>query len=283
MMRIDFHRFLGAAILWVLLASCGNIVGPNYTGSLRSFQSSLESDADFQAFYIENAANFGSAQSYVGGGDDPVAVDGSKIHKAWILKANDSDNNSTSGYKPHRAYPTIQLQKTSGGIYRTPCLVTFYVWLDVPLQSRSGINDWVSLATLTPDSSDQWVRVVVANVTVDGYFRLVHVPNQGEQIYTYQAGADNDPGKTKLFPWRKWVRVDIFIDFDETRGSAKLWQNQVLVSQAQVRGGRGALAQAHFGLYAGAALGTGRVYNDKLRIREITGEAAAQALVDEAY
>lgn len=265
------------------LVSCGNIVGPNYTGSLRAFQSSFEGESDFQNFYIENAANFGSGQAYVGSGDDPAPVDGSKSHKAWILKANDSDNNSTAGYKPHRAYPTIQFQKTSGGIYRTPCLVTFYVWVDVSLQNRSGINDWVSLATLTPDSSDQWVRVVVANVTVEGYFKLVHVPNQGEQITTYQVGPDNDPGKTKLFPFRKWVRVDIYIDFDETRGSAKLWQNQVLVSEAQVRGGRGALAQAHFGLYAGAALSSGRVYNDKLRIREVADESSAHSLVDEAY
>lgn len=278
-----FLLMIGMVAALVSLVSCGNIVGPNYTGSLRAFQTSFESESDFQSFYIENAANFGSGQAYVGGGDDPSPIDGSKVHKAWVLKANDSDNNSTLGYKPHRAYPTIQFQKTSGGIYRTPCLVSFYVWLDAALETRSGINDWVSLATLTPDSSDQWVRVVVANVTVDGYFRLVHVPNQGEQIYTYQAEADNDPGKTKTFPYRKWVRVDIYIDFDETRGSARLWQNQVLVSQAQVRGGRGALAQAHFGLYAGAALSSGRVYNDKLRIREVADEAAAQALVSETY
>ena len=135
-----------------------------------------------------------------------------------------------------------------------------------------SIDDWFSFATLSSDSSDNWSRTVLVNITPDGYVRLVHVPHQGEQTYISQTDS-------LKFPYNQWVRLDILIDFNAAKGYAKVWQNSTLVSYAKVEGGAGLLAQAHFGLYASAAIASGTVYNDKLRIKEVKDEDEAFALV----
>jgi len=99
---------------------------------------------------------------------------------------------------------------------------------------------------------------------------LVHVPNQGQQAYIYQVA---DP--SLKYPYKEWVQIDVYLDFSQTSGYAKVWQNGVLVSHARVEGGQYTLAQAHFGLYAAAAVPSGTVYNDKLSIREVVDEQAA--------
>jgi len=162
-----------------------------------------------------------------------------------------------------------------------PCLVSFWVYLDMNLVDKptGSIDDWFSFATLSPDSSDNWVRTVLVNIVPDGYVRLVHVPRQGEQEYLFQKSLDNDPSGLLKFPLRKWVRLDILIDFNASNGYAKVWQDSQLVSYAKVEGGEGLLAQAHFGLYASAAIPSGTIYNDKLRIKEVKDEAEALSLV----
>lgn len=47
----------------------------------------------------------------------------------------------------------------------------------------------------------------------------------------------------------------------------------------RVSGGEGRLSQAHFGLYASAAINEGIVYNDELTIREIADENAAMLYI----
>ena len=73
--------------------------------------------------------------------------------------------------------------------------------------------------------------------------------------------------------------MDLLIDFNQSSGYAKLWQNGILVSHALVEGGRGGLSQAHFGLYAAAAVASCTIYNDKLRIIEIKDECEALSLI----
>jgi len=51
------------------------------------------------------------------------------------------------------------------------------------------------------------------------------------------------------------------------------------VSHAEVRDGAGRLAQAHFGLYAGARLAAGAVWNDDLAITEVSSEEDAMAVI----
>ena len=256
----------------------GEYPTPTYSGLPRSFTSSFESASDFSGFYTEKGDAFASAQKF----STEQVKEGRYSHKAWILKARDQNNDSTIfNYRPHRAYPTIQFQKTPQGIFRTPCLITLWVYLDTKLdpKPRGHISDWFSFATLTPDVTNGWNRVVVANISSTGYLRLVHVPKQGQQIHLYQADALNDPNGSLKFPYQQWVRMDLLIDFNQSSGYAKLWQNGILVSHALVEGGSGGLSQAHFGLYAAAAVASCTIYNDKLRIIEIKDEREALSLI----
>jgi len=242
---------------------------PSSPVSYRSFETSFEQVSDFNGFYIVPQGDYDSTHELA----TDIVKDGTKSHKAWILKARDINNDGII-YLPHRAYPTIQFHKTTAGSFRTPCLVSFWVYLDMNLVDKptGSIDDWFSFATFSPDSSDNWARTVLVNIAPDGYVRLVHVPRQGEQTYLYQTGS-------LKFPYKQWVRLDILIDFSAANGYAKVWQDSQLVSYARVEGGAGMLAQAHFGLYASAAIPSGTVYNDKLRIKEVKDEAEALVLV----
>ncbi|MEK6727013.1 MAG: polysaccharide lyase [Deltaproteobacteria bacterium] len=263
-----------------LLSACADISTSKYEGPLRSFETSFESISDFKDFYIVPPGDYDSSHEF----SSEKVVDGVFAHKAWIVAARASDNDGID-YSPHRAYPTIQFQKTTEGIYRTPCLISLWVNLDINLidRTKGSIDDWFSFVTLTPDSSDNWSRTVIVNITPDGYIRLAHVPRQGEQEYLYQVDSVVDPPGNLKFAYRDWVRLDIYIDFSAAGGYAKLWQNGVLVSHAMVEGGEGGLAQAHFGLYASAAIPSGTIYNDKLRIKEVLDETEANALVNSSW
>jgi hypothetical protein len=242
----------------------------------RVYQSSFESLNDFSGFYIVPPGDYDSDHAL-----SPENVhSGTLSHKAWILRPRDTDNDGPV-YLPHRAYPTIQLQKTPGGVFQTPCLITLWVNLDVALQDRGPgmIDDWFSFMTFTTDPTDAWKPVVVVNYGLNGYVYLGHVPREQEQIHTYQAGPGNDPGGALRFPQRQWTRLDVYLDMDPVNGQAKVWQNGALVSSALIEGGNGTLAQAHFGLYSSAATFPGVVYNDDLRIQEVADEAEADLLM----
>ena len=159
------------------------------------------------------------------------------------------------------------------------------MYLDIELQQRPAghINDWFSFITLTPDASDQWARTVGINLVYDHYVHLMHVPQQGKSIYIYQATSANDTSGERLFKNKQWNRLDVLIDFSATNGYAKVWLNKQLVSHAAVEGGHGKLEQAHFGLYASAALDSGIIYNDKLRIVEVSNEQEATNLLNDTW
>jgi len=266
-----------AAPLVVQLAACANINAPLHDGPPRTFEASFESLAEFDGFYIVPPGEYASSHEL----SSEKVRHGSRAHKAWIVAARASTNDGPE-YLPHRAYPTIQLQETADGIYRTPCLVSLWANLDISLVDRpaGSIDDWFSFVTLTPDSSDTWSRTVLVNIGPDGYARLMHVPRQGEQTCIYQASLATDPGGALMYAYREWVRLDVYLDFSSAGGYAKVWQNGDLVSHAAVEGGQAGLAQAHFGLYASAAIPAGTIYNDKLRIMEVADEAEAAALVN---
>lgn len=232
----------------------------------RVWTTSFESVDDFQGFFIENASNWDSAQELAGTG----AYEGLSYHRAWVTGPRDAHNDGTE-YRPHRAYPTLQFQKTPEGTFPTPCLVTLWVWADMVLVDRpaGAIDDWLSLATLSPDATDLWARTVLVNLTPDGYLKLVHVPTQGQQERTFQVDAASDPGGDLRFPHKTWTRLDIYLDLDASKGQARVWQNGEPVSAARVQGGSGRLAQAHFGLYASAAVAEGEVGNDALRVLQM--------------
>src|SRR3989344_7703012 len=281
-LRVNMKKRLtsvSAILCCLLLISCTQAPqtsAPAYTGQFRSIETSFESASDFDGFYIVPSGAYDSSHNL----STEQVYDGTYAHKAWILKSR-AKNNDGFVYLPHRAYPTLQFHKLEGGVLRTPVLVSLWIYLDINLTDREkGIDDWFSPITLSSDPSDDWSRVVTVGLGPDGYMKLVHVPNHNEQEHIYQASIENDLDGKLLFSQKKWVRLDLFIDFDSENGYAKLWQDGVLISHAKVNGGKGTLAQGHLGMYASAAVPSGIVYNDKLRIREIADETEAIFLVE---
>jgi len=236
----------------------------------RVFETSFEAVSEFDNFYIVTPGDYDSGHEL----STDHTVEGTYSHKAWITGPRDSDNDGIL-YTPHRAYPTIQLHKTDLGAFVTPCIITFSAYLDIALEDKPAgqIDDWFSFATLSPDSSDAWSRTILVNIAPDNLLRLVHVPKQGQQEYNFQ-------NTTLEYPYREWVKIAIYIDLSATGGYAKVWQNGTLVSHAEVKGGNGLLEQAHFGLYASAAISAGTIYNDQLSIREVENETQAMQYID---
>jgi len=258
------------------LSSCKTNPPVDPVQNNRVFETSFETVADFEDFYIVPQDDFATRHELT----TELVHDGSFSHKAWITSARAPDNDGLV-YRPHRAYPTIQLHKTSDGSFVTPCLISFWAYLDMALADKpaGSIDDWFSFATLSSDSSDDWTRTVLVNIAPDGYLRLVHVPKQGEQEHIFQMDAGKDEGGSLLNPYRRWVKIDIYLDLSVDTGYAKVWQDGVLVSHALVDGGNGTLAQVHFGLYASAAVAAGSIYNDALSIREIRDEETATLFI----
>lgn len=244
-------------LLIICLSGCAN-KNTDVESKNRTVNFSFESVEEFAYYYIvpQNYKNTTHSLS------SEQVYKGSYSHKAWITQANDEStiflNNN------HRAYPTIQLYKDAEGAFVAPCLITFYVWVDMVLYPQSPENQWLSFATLTGDDSDNWLPVVCVNLSYDGFVNLMHVPTQGKSEYIYQ-------NRELTFPMREWVQLQIYFDNRE-EGYVKVWQNGVLVSHAGVSNGNGLLSQAHFGLYAAPSVDNGVVYNDNLTIQEISSE-----------
>jgi|CXWL01.1.fsa_nt_gi hypothetical protein len=226
----------------------------------RIFTTSFESINDLANFYIvpQNHMNSSSHQQ-----STEVVHSGTFSHKAWIYGVN--PESTATQNNNHRGYPTIQFQKTSGGVFHTPCYISFWVWADMGLAAHTPENQWLSFATLTTDSTDSWSRTILANLSYDGFLHLMHVPLQGQSDWLFQT-------TTVKFPQKQWVKIKIYLDTRPNIGYVKLWQNDTLVSYSKISDGNGVLAQAHFGLYAAPSVSSGVIYNDDLEIRETDGE-----------
>lgn len=217
----------------------------------RSFKTSFESVDDFRGFYIV-PQNHNNAASHDRSAEQVKS--GVYSHKGWIYKASAPSTPLVNNN--HRGYPTIQLYKLADGAFKTPALIEFWVWLDMEFKK----GEWFSFATLDHTTSDTWDAVLV-NLSDEGFVHLMHVPYNGQGEYTFQTS-------TLKFPMQQWVKLTICLHFNSNQGYAKVWQNDELVSSAEVRRGSGFLTQAHFGLYAPPSLSSGVVYNDDLMIKE---------------
>ncbi len=253
---MNFKLWLGLLAVFYLLQASADVKNE----APRVFTTSFEAVEDFSGFYIVPQAYKNTSWHER---SSEVVRSGKYSHKGWIKGENlpstlFSNNN-------HRAYPTIQFQKTPKGVFKTPVDVELWVWLDMPLKARAGENEWFSFATFTNDKTDAWKRTVLVNLSVDGFVHLMHVPKQNMQVHIFQNN------KIK-FPQRQWVKLRIYLDFSDDGGYAKVWQDDVLVSHARVGGMGGILSQVHFGLYAAPSISSGVVYNDDLTIREVVSE-----------
>lgn len=227
----------------------------NKTQNGRIFQTSFESTSEFSNFY--------SVPSPYQSVDTHGQSTEQKRTGTYSHKANISGLGPTCFYPQncnHRGYPTIQLNKLASGGFKTPVLIELYVYLDMDLTSN---QDWFSFATYSADPTDLWRRVVLVNIDASDYVYLMHVPVHNQNVHTYQV--------TNLsFPRRQWKKLTTCLDFSPQGGMAKLWVDSTLVSTANVAGGCGVLEQAHFGLYASPTLSSGSIYNDDLRIQEVS-------------
>lgn len=226
----------------------------------RTYTTSFENISDVDSFYIvpQNHKNSASHELSV-----ENVFDGVYAHKAWVYGPNIGSTALINNN--HRAYPTFQFQKTTNGVFKTPCYTSLWVWVDMDLKPDSPENQWLSLATFTTDESDSWSRTILVNLDYDGYIHLMHVPLQGQKNRIYQ-------NNTLKFPQKTWVHLEVYLDTRPDIGYAKVWQDGVLVSHAEIADGNGTLAQAHFGLYASPSVSSGTLYNDKLEIREVYSE-----------
>jgi hypothetical protein len=212
----------------------------------RTFGSGFESLGDFAGMYIspQTASTRHALVSTPRHG-------GAHAHCAWLVGRGTSVD--TDGPN-HRGYPTVQLRKIDPRGFATPAVVDLWVWVDAKLTP----GQWLSLATLSPDASDRWTRVVTVNLNPGGWIDVYHVPDQGEHRPTIETH--------RAFPQRQWVHLSIRIDFDPQHGSVQVLQNSELVAEAKVNGGHGRLEQAHFGMYAISSLTSAKVCNDDLKI-----------------
>jgi hypothetical protein len=216
------------------------------------FRTGFERDEALAGFYVTPQSPM--TRHEVRTGD---AHRGHRAHVAWLT--------GQTGAEPvdgpnHRGYPTIQLQRRPAGACVSPCLVQFWARLDDVDLER---GEWMSLATLSPDPSDRWSRVVTVNVGWEGWLHLFHVPDQG-------AGQRALQRTDVPFPRGRWVRITIWLDVDPMHGAAAVWQDGRLMSAARVRGGDGTLDQLHFGLYAPPSLTRGVVRNDDIAVFRVT-------------
>jgi len=241
------------------LTMCKKITEPEETAH-KTFYTSFETIDDFQDFNIV-PQNYMNSSSHQLSGEEVHS--GSFSHKAWIYATNPESSQIQNNN--HRAYPTIQFRKTVGGVFHTPCYITFWVWTDMNLIAHSPENQWQSFATFTTDSTDNWSRTILVNLSHDGIVHLMHVPYQGQNDWLFQT-------KSIEFPQKRWVKLKIYIDTRPLIGYAKVWQNDSLVSYAKILDGNGLLVQAHFGLYAAPSVSSGVIYNDDLEIKEVDYE-----------
>ncbi len=236
--------------LLILLA----LAGTQAVAQQRVFSTSFERVSDFDGFYI-------TPQNYKGTSSHELSEEqvrsGRFAHKGWIYGQNRRSTWLTNNN--HRGYPTIQLYKLPGGAFQTPVMIEFWVWLDMEIKP----GEWFSFATLDYTTRDTWDPVLV-NLSDQGVVHLMHVPTNSKAEYTFQT-------EDIKFPMREWVKLSVELHFDEEEGYARLWQNDVLVSEAPVRNGNGLFTQAHFGLYAPPSMTSGVIYNDDLVITELGG------------
>ncbi len=235
------------------------------------FETNFDNLNDFNGFYITPVgAEYET--------DQALTPDG---HRATILRARAADNEipDAASYKPHRGYPTIQLYKRA--IFKSPLLVSLKLKLNISLQNRGPgkTEDWFSPATFTGDISDAWQPTLTVAYGPDGYMRWMHVPDTGLAEYIYQVGLDGDPEGLLKFPQGREVRLDMYLDLTPDHGRVLLYQEGILISMAALTNGNGLLSQAHFGMYASAAVASGEVYNRKLRITPVKNYDAAWALI----
>lgn len=260
----------------------------------RRFSTSFESLDDFAGFYLTPVPHRGTTSQEL---SSAQVASGTFAHRAWMTGRNPVVAGENTN---HRGYPAIQLARRDGpfeGLVR----LEWKVFLDVELRACRD-QDWFSLMTLSSYADDQWYQVQLLNVDSQLIAHLMHVPSYGQAVH------DLFQTHTVRVPLRQWVTFTVLVDYGSANPwnspVIAAWQDGVLVSAArftpridpgtvpaekrpaclsgwdgqdladaerrcQLDFRAGALAQAHFGLYAPPLLQSGEVFNDDLEILEL--------------
>lgn len=205
-------------------------------------------------------------------GLSPSSLYGDSAVVGFVNHANDTDN---VGHDVHRSYiiprffghPVGDSVSYKGQSIQCPCFIQFwYKVQNMTLHGRPvGIDDWNSLITLTPDSSDLFFPVVTVNEDTLQYVYLFHVPSFGQATHTYQAGPSNDPTGKKKLTRNKWHLIQQLYDNRVTHRTS-VWINGMLTSSANLADSSGHICQFHAGLYCSPAVSSGTVLNDDMII-----------------
>jgi hypothetical protein len=258
------------------------------------FASSFESPRDFAGFYQTPSPHLGTTTQDLA---HDIVHSGESAFHGTIAGTNPVRAGQNTN---HRGYPTVQLYRRDSGAYRDLVRIEFWVWLDVDLSGGRNA-DWFSFATLTSYADDNWYQSQLLNLNADGRLRLQHVPSAGQSVIDiYQT-------TTIQFPMRRWTKLTLLVDYTSANPwhapYLAAWQDEQLVSAARFNGRinpasldrsqwpscldgwdgvsiteaeqrcqlnyrEGALAQAHFGVYAPPLLAAGQLYEDDLTILE---------------
>ena len=173
---------------------------------------------------------------------------GNHAYKGWV--------SGTAG-SSHRAYPVLH----SGT--PTPLVNTFFVYLDADYE-RMSVLDWIHLGTWGNHDpaigSGRWALHTMA--VRDRKLEFAHTaPFHGNYI---------GPAAPADFPLHRWVRLTVYMVYQETSGFVQAWQDGVPMLRATVPGLKEnpgtRLRTAHWGTYASGGVARAVQYNDEIRI-----------------
>jgi hypothetical protein len=178
---------------------------------------------------------------------EPV-FSGEFAYKGWIVG---------SAATPHRSYPVVHTD------IPTPLVNTFMVYLDVDYQHMSR-DSWIHLGTWgNRDAIMKTGKWALHTMAIrERKIEFAHTdPFHGQYI---------GPMPQPTFPLRRWVRLTVYILYENVTGFVQVWQDGVPMLRAQVAAlattpGSG-LRTAHWGMYASGSMDHGVQYNDDITI-----------------
>lgn len=199
-------------------------------------------------------------------------VSGDSSVVAFVVSANDTNNESSGGYKPHRSYVQPQFQgypigdstRQVGKYLQCPCwFQTWYKQFGVTLAVRPGLDDWSSPLTFrASDSGSTSDSVVTLSIDLDNYVQWQHVPTFGLATHTYQITNALDPKGLRKIRNSTWHLIQTFYD-PKNLHRASVWVDGVLHSSANITGRHNVIGNWHAGMYLSAAVASGTVWNDE--------------------
>jgi len=165
----------------------------------------------------------------------------------------------------HRGYCFQSWQSTNGAPIPTPIVVTAWVYLE-----KFDSRDWLSFITLISNRTEGYPNgsILTLDMTASRELTVWYQPKHqiGPSFHLDQ----NVPPRVKM-PLNRWVKLQIYVDWNGAGGAVKVWQDGALVIDAPALdiGPPSGLEKGHFGLYAGPDLNEITMYNDDLSVETV--------------